>query len=201
MSRKVHRAALTRSGSEAITKWRRNRAACSRYKVDGVPINTKRDPDQVLNSAQFVWVPNRFQCRRCLLDWKMPYGSALTPKLPLSATPEMQTTVEAFILGIHRIGQTEHEHRCWLEQEIKRVHAEGFGNVGHDRTVCACGKHSWLDTRSEFNTLRITRSGKVYLKGQRPKRKVAKRAPVARLTDKQMAKIVNRMIDAAMRAQ
>jgi hypothetical protein len=167
----------------------------------------------------------------------MPYGSALTPPRPLSATPEMMLSIEQMLVALYRIGKVytpvlrawvdaEYEHRCWLEHDHYRIAYSRGGPVLHDRTICACGQMSWLDMRSELVTMRITRSGRIDLKGRSAgvlrrawgKRKATRKAetpaqldreinevlsgpaPGTVLTENKMRAIVNRMIDAALGA-
>lgn len=126
-TRKVHRwgfkeAADIRRVFSTSTRTRRSRtrAACGAL-LAGAYIG--------LPDAQFRWLPWESQCQRCC---------EIKPRLrrPESATLEMRTSVESFVLAIYRLTVPIDEHGT-----RRFAHERCFFRLDDD---CSCGAFTWL---------------------------------------------------------
>ena len=90
-----------------------------------VPVcgNRSKCIKQVLTAEQFVWVPERFQCKACRPSW---YPRSADGSIVRSATPLHEATVESIILAVSRLGAQiaapEYVHRCWFDAGRRRCH-------------------------------------------------------------------------------
>ncbi len=101
----------------------------------------------VVTDEQFVWLPAEVQCKRCgpptfvtmVLNGVRQTVNTYSSDWFQCASAEMQITVESIVLAIHRIGQDEHEHRCWFEL---------CGD--NARRYCTCARHCLLDVAAPW---------------------------------------------------
>lgn len=111
---------------------------------------------RLLTPWEFLWLPAEAQCEVCRRNMGIPAHTGSPNEvwpagfLKYSATPEMRTTVEAFVLAIYRLTVPVDEHgtRCFVHERcFHRITTRESGGWVMGESDCSCGLVSFTDVR------------------------------------------------------